>query len=77
MFTKVHSNYTKETAEDMKNAVYEHLYHLNLHTLYKEQKVITDVWLAICRETAKEELDKIIADGNLRTYYQRLRDGAV
>ena len=77
MFTKVHSNYSKETAEEMKNAVYEHMYQLNLHTLYKEQKVITNVWLAICRETAREELEKIVIDGNLRTYYRRLKEGAV
>lgn len=77
MFTKVHSNYNRASADEMRNAVYTHLYNMNLAQLYKENKVITDIWLAICKETARTDLEKIIYDGNLREYYRRLSEMAV
>ena len=77
MFTKIHSNYNNVSANEMRNAVFNHLYKMNIHQLYREGKVITDVWKAICAETAKDDLNKIIIDGNLRTYWQRLKEGAV
>lgn len=77
IYTKAHSNYNKATASEMKDAIFKHLYNMNITQLYREQKVITDVWLAICKETAREELDRIISDGNLRNYYKRLKEGAL
>lgn len=77
MFTKIHSNYNKATPVEMKNAVFEHLYNMNINQLYREHKVITDVWVSICKATAQDDLDMIIAQGNLRTYYKRLKEGAL
>ena len=77
MFTQTHSNYKTVDPSKMKSVVYEHLYNMNIMQLYREQKVITDVWLAICRETAQADLERIIFDGNLRSYYKRILEQAV
>lgn len=77
MFTMVHKNYKKVSAKEMRDTIYDHLYNMNINQLIREQKVITDVWQAICRETAFADLSKIIISGNLRQYYQRLINKAV
>lgn len=74
MFTRVHSSVP---IEQKKDAVYRHLYENNIRQLIKEKKVITDTWKMICINDAIAEVNSLITDGNLSSYYNRLKAGAV
>ncbi len=74
MFTQIHVD---TTSEQKRNAVFRHLYDLNIRQLIKEQKVITDVWKEICRQTASDDVRDLVLSRNLDGYYNRLVRGAV
>lgn len=74
MFTTVHSSIP---IEEKKNTIYRHLYESNIRQLIKEQKVITDTWKMICMNDAQAEIHRLIIDGNLSNYYNRLKAGTV
>lgn len=67
----------KVTPEEKRNAIYKHLYEMNINQLVREQKVITDVWKEICWDTAAADVRNIVLCGNLENYYKRLMRNAV
>ena len=74
MFVFMHKHITQE---EKRNAIYRHLYEMNIKQLIREQKVITDVWKEICYETAAADVRDIVISGNLDNYYNRLIKGIV
>lgn len=73
MFTKVH----KTNEITMQKTIYNHLYNMMVVILAKNGRYLTPGIKQAIHQTAQADIQRMISDNTLKTYYERLKKGQI
>lgn len=60
------------TPEDKKNAIYKHLYEMNISLVIKSNAQLTDYWKGACYALAGKDLNDLIKNNQVDEYFRRM-----